>query len=323
MWLDELNDLVEQLHERINKHRDILAKSESTTRYALIDPLLTKIGWDLSDPSKVRTEYVLPDNNRRLDYAMFNDGNLRLVLEAKKLGTPLDDAEANKALDQALQYTWRLGCRYLVVTNGNVWQGYDIKAEGKPDEQRRLNFCADGEPRGNDGPQRRIMDLLWLWPGNFKGDAARPNLHDLPVGQPASVGQPRKPARLPSRKATTPLSEVSYTKDMRHFPPKRLLFPDDTHKDVSNWASIQVAVVEWLIDNGRVKDLPVQNSLGTVLVHRTPTKADEKSKFRNPKEVRENHWIDMHYDAKSQLKRVAQILDACRVDPKTVRAEFN
>ena len=57
MWLDELKDLVEELRQRIRDHREVLDKSESTTRYALIDPLLTKVGWRLADPSHVLTEY--------------------------------------------------------------------------------------------------------------------------------------------------------------------------------------------------------------------------------------------------------------------------
>ena len=64
MWLDELNDLVDELSKRINMHRDRLARSESTTRYALIDPLLAKIGWRLADPSHILTEYVTEESNR-------------------------------------------------------------------------------------------------------------------------------------------------------------------------------------------------------------------------------------------------------------------
>ena len=43
MWLDELNDLVIELSTKIDQHREILQKSESSTRYCLIDPLLTAL----------------------------------------------------------------------------------------------------------------------------------------------------------------------------------------------------------------------------------------------------------------------------------------
>ena len=317
MWLDELNDLVEKLQERINKHKEILANSESTTRYALIDPLLTKIGWDLSDPSQVRTEHV-SQSKKRLDYAMFNDGKVCLVVEAKALGKPLDDGEPQSALDQAFTYTWREACEYLVVTDGNLWQGYHIKEPGGPDEVRRLNFCVDGESRGNDGPQRRIMDLFWLWPGNFKGEAARPNLHQ-PVGQGASVaGQPRSP--VPQRPPTgaTPLPQFRYETGMK---PRRLLFANDEATEVKSWANIQVAVVEWLVGNRRMKNLPVRNNGRAVLVSRTPKKANG-SDFGVPKRVGKNYWVDTNQSAIGHLKKAEQILKACGVDPQKVRVEL-
>ena len=81
-WLDELNELVDELAKRINMHRDRLGKSESTTRYALIDPLLSKIGWNLADPNQVLTEYVTK-SAKRLDYAMWYDNRVCLVVEGQ------------------------------------------------------------------------------------------------------------------------------------------------------------------------------------------------------------------------------------------------
>ena len=56
MWLDDLNELVDTLKQRIEQHKDVLGKNETATRYALIDPLLTALGWDLQDPGQVQTE---------------------------------------------------------------------------------------------------------------------------------------------------------------------------------------------------------------------------------------------------------------------------
>ena len=64
-----------------------LQKSESSTRYCLIDPLLTALGWDLSDPAQVLTEYN--SGNGRADYALApGSGPPSLVVEAKSLFTP-------------------------------------------------------------------------------------------------------------------------------------------------------------------------------------------------------------------------------------------
>ncbi len=311
MWLDELNDLVEQLHERINKHGEVLRKSESTTRYALIDPLLTKIGWDLPDPDKVRTEHVIEAEQAkpRLDYAMLQDHLVCLVVEAKALGKPLEFAERG----QAIGYCHEIGCRYYVVTDGDRWEGYDIKADGSLPQQRRLNFRVTDKPP-------KIMDLFWLWPGNFRGKAEPPHLHEPPVDQRASVGGPRRsPARQRPPTAATPLPQVRYTSGMN--PPQRLWFPDGKARDVSRWLDIQVAVVAWLVDSNQMKNLPVLYKGKTVLVNREPKRANG-SNFQVPRLVKKNHWIDTNQSGKNHLKKAEQILKECGISPETVGVEF-
>ena len=64
---------------------DELVNSETRTRYALIDPILKALGWNLHDPAQVKFEFATA--NGRTDYAMF-DGTTpfkpSMILEAKK-----------------------------------------------------------------------------------------------------------------------------------------------------------------------------------------------------------------------------------------------
>lgn len=53
MLLDELVNVIEKLQERISVHGNSLKQNECRTRAALIDPLLTALGWDVSDPGLV------------------------------------------------------------------------------------------------------------------------------------------------------------------------------------------------------------------------------------------------------------------------------
>ena len=55
-WLDELSRVVQILAERIKEHGHTLRGNELGTRYALIDPLLANLGWDLADPNEVVAE---------------------------------------------------------------------------------------------------------------------------------------------------------------------------------------------------------------------------------------------------------------------------
>ena len=50
MPLDDLVKVIETLQQRIRDHGDSLRQNEIRTRVALIDPLLTALGWDVADP---------------------------------------------------------------------------------------------------------------------------------------------------------------------------------------------------------------------------------------------------------------------------------
>lgn len=306
MWLDELSELVDDLAACIDTHRDIL--NESTTRYALIDPLLNALGWRLSDPAQVRTEYTT-DTGKRLDYAMLQDKRICLVVEAKRFGEAL--ALDDRATNQAITYCYQVGCPHFLVTDGNHWHGYALMGEGELRDRQMLNFTVKKEVRS-------IMDLFWLWPGNFKGKTTQPNLH----GRPAEIDVSRNTTPSDVRQHTasgTPLPRA-YTQGMDK--PRCLIFPDGETKDVSDrWWRIQAATAEWLIDHNHVTRLPVQTAQGVLLLYKKRTNRDAPP-FSQPKEVR-GHWIDAHANAKQHFTKARQLLELCEVDPNTVHVELS
>lgn len=306
MWLDELQGLVAELAERINRHRDTLAKSESTTRYALIDPLLSKIGWCLADPDQVLTEYSIPGSGR-LDYAMWHQRRLCLVVEAKKLGEGLEVDD--KATDQALRYCYREGCDHFVVTNGDEWKAYYLRGKGRLQDNQTLDF------RVTTGPS--IMELFWLWPGNFEGVAARPKFHK-PTPRPID-DDPSRRHEEPTTKLSgtgTPLPEVTYEKGRPA--PSLLVFPDGETKDVAKgWTTILHATVEWLVDHGKVEAGPLRTPQGRILLNTSPINTKGNA-FANPKQVGDYHF-EGNVSPRRALDRTAKILEACAVSPEKIQ----
>ena len=300
MWLDELSGLVDNLRECINNHRDTLTKSESTTRYALIDPILSKIGWRLADPAHVLTEYAY--KSRRFDYAMWHNKRVVLVVEAKALGSRLEEGE----LLQTISYCSMVGCQHFVMTNGDTWEGYDLSAVGDIVEKRRLDFSVTG--------RHGIMDLFWLWPGNFESTPARPNVHRHSKREPGRSTKAKSQETSPNSVA---LAGFRYKKGMRK--PLQLAFPDGVTKDVSSWARVQVATAMWLIETRRVEGrTPLENTHGTYLINQEPRRANG-SDFLDPREVGNGLWIEMHYSPANHLKKTQEMLVACDVDPTTVQ----
>lgn len=315
MWLDELDELRQVLRRRIPTILE-LGGSESMVRYALINPLLSALGWNLDNPEQVRTEYaveLMEDGGRRpgyLDYVLFHDQKKRLVVEAKALGKPLDD----KAVHQCMDYCRQDGPGHFVVTDGRQWRGYYLFAPGGIKNNQDFTFDMNESP---------TMDLLWLWPGNFRGDRARqiPNPRSEQGREKASTGPSRPTSQAPAGATSgVPLPEVEHVKGMDK--PRRLIFPNGEAKDVHNlWWRIQAVTAEWLIDHNHVKGLPVQTGRGAILLYKKKTSRDV-TPFRDPKEVR-GHWIEASAGAKQHLHRAMELLKLCGVNPTTVHVELS
>ena len=82
--------VVQTLRQRIDEHESELSQSEAQTRYALVDPLLRALGWDVEDPKQVTVEYPVDVGTQRdgkVDYTLFVDEKREVVIEAKRFNT--------------------------------------------------------------------------------------------------------------------------------------------------------------------------------------------------------------------------------------------
>ena len=121
MALDELYELILTLERRIADEGAALRQSEALTRYALVDPLLRALGWDTGDAKQVMPEYRLA-TGAAADYALFSEGSPppAVIIEAKKLGEPLDD----RVVLQGLNYCNVAVTPYFALTDGRTWKIY-------------------------------------------------------------------------------------------------------------------------------------------------------------------------------------------------------
>ena len=181
MALDDLKETIEMLRERIQAHRPYLEGYETRTRQALIDPMLRALGWDVEDPSSVELEYGI--RRKWADYALMVNEKPIAVIEAKALGTPLNDDEKM----QALNYANMDGIDYMAVTNGDHWQMFDVFKRGQLDDRILMEFQLT-----RDEPYACALQALGIW---------RPNLAS---GEPQEAVTPVviKPSHDESEPAT-------------------------------------------------------------------------------------------------------------------------
>ena len=238
MGLDDLVSCIELLQERIRAYGATLGEAETRTRMALIDPLLTALGWNIADPGTVTPEYKV--GRDRADYALLRpDGKPLAILEAKKLGERFSAHQK-----QMVTYAAMGGIKYSGMTDGNRWELYEILRTGTLEERRILKVSIADDPR-----PASALKLLLLWRPNFTSgepvNAEKPIILDCPRGPTDSW------VRLPQ-----------YDPPPRTPCPSAIRFWDGSTQKLERWNQLLVSVVGKLYAENRisVEDLPISRT---------------------------------------------------------------
>jgi len=109
---------------------------EIAARYALIDPVLRVLGWDLSDPMHVRLEWTQA-NGLRPDYTFLKNGSRVLYVEAKPWGTiskitKLSNPLTSKELKKLRRYCKCNSVNMGALTDGGAWYIIDFSNLEEP-----------------------------------------------------------------------------------------------------------------------------------------------------------------------------------------------
>lgn len=264
MPLESLLALVEKLRKRITANDRELRKNEWLTRYALIDPLLRELGWDTEDPALVRPEYNVGDGSAA-DYALLSEGKPVMMVEAKSLGTPLQDA-----LEQGLRYCLIKRTRYLSITDGERWEiYYDTDKTGDPGKKRLVQFDLK-----SGSVIEACLKALTLWELRVSGQVA--------TSPESPTPQPTPPS--PDKQKWQSLSKLNPQRGSRS--PVEIQFPDNSVVSVTTWRSLLVKVATWLINNNHLtkSHCPIRRSTRSkkYIVHTEPVHEDGSQFYAPP-----------------------------------------
>ncbi len=138
--------------------------NETTTRYAIIDPILTALGWKLDDPTRCRFEewHSRKGENAsgHTDYTLYKHGKPLVVIEAKSLSKYLNEfSEEN----QLKNYQVSSRVKKRVLTNGAHWYFYESSKDygGYRDPEINLyGTLADDKKTGRDATISEMAQLL-------------------------------------------------------------------------------------------------------------------------------------------------------------------
>ena len=145
-----LRDEIMKVVRRVGLHGDyIVFTHEMRTRYAVIDPILEALGWDLDDPSQVRVEHEVKvlGKMRRVDYALLSKGKPVVLVEAKKLSqAQVNSWEKNRERERRrIRKDWEdlSSGKPLRPPKRDSWQA-DLKLALTADEIKQLEDYVKG-----------------------------------------------------------------------------------------------------------------------------------------------------------------------------------
>ena len=311
MPLESLLQLVETLKGRIEIHRDVLSRSEMLTRYALIDPLLRELGWDTSDPTMVIPEYR--SGSGSADYALVSDGRPAMMIEAKKLGTRLQDASG-----QGIQYCLIEGTPYFTLTDGGRWEIYETHRPVPIDEKRAVEFDLM-----NQSTAEVCLKALALWRASVQSGRA------VAAQQPILVPKdgpspPPVPPPYEDGDGWTSLSDLD--PGLGSAPPSEIAFPDGSHSSIRYWADIPAEAARWLTENRiltaahcPIHSPSVRNRSTRHLLATSPSHPD--GGHMRSREVN-NLYLGINYRASDQVRNTRVIINHVGQDPAQFKVRF-
>ena len=135
-------DFIEELRNlsaRIIKQKELI-QTEEATKTAFVMPFINLLGYDVFNPTEVVPEFVADVGTKqgeKVDYAIFKDDEVVMLIECKKYGEDLSDVHAS----QLYRYFSVVYARFAVLTDGVLYRFYtDLEEPNVMDSKPFLEF---------------------------------------------------------------------------------------------------------------------------------------------------------------------------------------
>ena len=321
MPLDDLQRAVENLRDMIEVHREYLSGDETRTRQVLIDPLLRELGWDVSDPDAVELEYRVAQQRERADYALISNGSRVALIEAKRLGSDLGYDE----IMQVLNYANRANIGYVIVTNGDRWEMYEVFKPGKLEDRQLMKLDMSQQQA-----HKNVLQALAMWTPNLASDGGPSEAMEPVFISPESALTPVSATtdepleqQLPDDSPIDGDASYSFASADRRYPqytkPIRMQICDKIKGPVKNWQDVIHEVVVWLIEEGMLSnnDCPIEigkwTFIGCEAVNR------DGSLFKRPRKLPGNFILQRGLTTYEQWDALKKILKQLNVNLSAIQ----
>lgn len=292
--LDDLMAVICDVQQKISVHRTTLRQNEIRTRTVLIDPILNALGWNVTDPSRVSIEYST--DHGQVDYALIADTKPVAIVEAKKLDEPLKKHEM-----QMLTYAMSQGIKYALLTDGDIWEMFDVFKVSEMTNKKTLNVKLSSTPASSSA-----LSLLALWNTSLQFGES------IPPSEP--IVSPQLPHPEPGRVSLTEYDPKPGTPC-----PGQVRFWDGSVAELKTWRDLFGESVRKVFVDGRLTPdmLPIgtRRNSHISLVASNP----DGSPMTHGYELSGTPiFIDLNISAEDARRRARRVLSLCGLDVSSV-----
>ncbi|MDE0398906.1 MAG: type I restriction enzyme HsdR N-terminal domain-containing protein [Candidatus Poribacteria bacterium] len=134
-FIEELRNLSTQIEKQVDH-----ATTEEATKHAFVIPFINILGYNTFNLTEVVPEFTADTGTKqgeKVDYAIFKDDEVIMLIECKKYGADLSDAETS----QLYRYFSVVRARIAVLTDGVIYRFYtDLEETNIMDSKPFLEF---------------------------------------------------------------------------------------------------------------------------------------------------------------------------------------
>lgn len=127
-----------ELNQNLPNLRPLLI-SEESTKHSLVMPFLSALGYSVFNPLEVRPEFISDigiKKGERVDYALFIENNLEILIECK-----IDSDLTDEDMSQLARYFQVTDANIGILTDGVVYKFFtDTESENVMDRFPFLNL---------------------------------------------------------------------------------------------------------------------------------------------------------------------------------------
>lgn len=335
-----LTEVLQTVKDSAETFAPQLQGNEAATRAALIDPVLRALGWDIANPARVLIEktQTVHGQSLRVDYALLVDGEIGVIIEAKKLGGSIKEHFL-----QLVTYSFGLHVGSLFISDGLCWQHYVNLTHNNTLPTKEFNLAKDSLPQtaaylvqhldsaliAPETPQidelsERVEELEQQIERlkqslTFQHDPAKPNL--TPASTPADICVPPTPAKESSL-AWSPVDPDTHNYSKTKT--THLQLPDRSEQTCTNWAQVLVECCRFALTTAPElqHQLPIPSKSGGTIMLVSADKPAGSLSYKPLVVEGRTFWICTNFSAPSvaanSLYILSKVPDKMRPFPLSV-----